>query len=134
MKLATGVDIIEIERFAALLARQGERFKQRFYTPRELEQSGGRVESLAVRFAAKEAVSKALGTGMGKVRPIDMEIVRDARRAPHLHLHGEAKRLADRLGLRTWSVSLSHSEAYAVAFVVAIGEEVIQDPKGLEDL
>jgi len=121
MNLSTGVDIIEIERFAGMLQRQGERFKQRFYTPRELEQAGNNVASLAVRFAAKEAVSKALGTGMGKVRPIDMEIVRDEQRAPHLHLHGEAARKAENLGLRTWSVSLSHSEAYAVAFVVAMG-------------
>ena len=121
MNLATGVDIIEIARFAGTLERQGERFKQRFYTPRELEQAGESVASLAVRFAAKEAVSKALGTGMGRVRPIDMEIVRDEQRAPHLILHGEAKRVAESLGLHTWSVSLSHSDAYAVAYVVAVG-------------
>ena len=78
---------------------------------------------LAARFAAKEAVSKALGTGMGIVRPIDMEVVRDENRAPHLHLHGEALRVAERLGLNTWSISLSHSDQYAVAFVVAMGEE-----------
>jgi len=77
---------------------------------------------LAARFAAKEAVSKALGTGMGKVRPIDMEVVRDKNRAPHLYLHGEALRVAEQLGLQTWSISLSHGDAYAVAFVVAIGE------------
>lgn len=124
MKLATGVDIIEIERFTGTIDRQGERFKRRFFTPMELEQVGENIASLAVRFAAKEAVSKALGTGMGKVRPIDMEVVRDENRAPHLHLHGEALSVAESLGFHTWSISLSHSDRYAVAFVVAIGEEV----------
>jgi holo-[acyl-carrier protein] synthase len=123
MKLATGVDIIEIERFAGTMERHGERFKRRYYTARELEQSGDKIASLAARFAAKEAVSKALGTGIGVVRPVDMEVVRDENRAPHLHLHGEALRLAESLGLHTWSISLSHSDRYAVAFVVAVGEE-----------
>jgi holo-[acyl-carrier protein] synthase len=122
MKLTTGVDIIEIERFAGTIERQGERFKQRFYTPLELAQAGNNIASLAARFAAKEAVSKALGTGMGVVRPIDMEVIRDENRAPHLHLHGEALHVAHTLGLHTWSISLSHSDKYAVAFVVAIGE------------
>ncbi|MFC1996062.1 holo-ACP synthase [Chloroflexota bacterium] len=123
MKLATGVDIIEIERFASTIERQGERFKTRYFTPREIEQSEDVVASLAVRFAAKEAVSKALGTGMGKVRPIEMEVVQDQCRAPHLHLYGEALRVAESLGLHSWSISLSHSDQYAVAFVVAVGEE-----------
>ena len=122
MKLATGVDILEIERFAGTIERQGTRFKQRYYTQRELVQAADKVPSLAVRFAAKEAVSKALGTGMGKVRPIDMEVILDENRAPHLKLHGEALRVAEKLGLQTWSISLSHSERYAVAFVVAMGE------------
>jgi len=123
MKLASGVDIIEIERFGGTIERQGERFKQRFFTPREIEQAGDNIASLAARFAAKEAVSKALGTGMGKIRPIDMEVVRDQNRAPHLQLYGEARRLAESLGLQTWSISLSHSQQYAIAYVVAIGEE-----------
>lgn len=122
MKLATGVDIVEIQRFAETIERQGERFRQRFFTPQELEQAGNNLASLAARFAAKEAVSKALGTGMGKVRPIEMEVVRDEQRAPHIHLHGEARRVAESLGLHTWSISLSHSDQYAVAFVVALGD------------
>ena len=123
MKLANGVDILEIERFAGTIERQGERFKQRYFTPTEIEQAGDNIASLAARFAAKEAVSKALGTGMGKIRLVDMEVVRDENRAPHLHLHGGARQLAQNLGLETWSISLSHSQHYAVAFVVAIGEE-----------
>ena len=123
MKLANGVDIIEIARFAGTIDRQGERFKQRYFTSREIEQAADNIASLAARFAAKEAVSKALGTGMGKIRPVDMEVVRDENRAPHLHLHGEARHHAKSLGLHTWSISLSHSQHYAVAYVVAIGEE-----------
>ena len=123
MKLASGVDIIEIERFSATITRQGDRFKARYFTQLEIDQAGEKVESLAVRFAAKEAVSKALGTGLGKVRPIEIEVIRDENRAPHLHLHGEALRVAKDLGLHTWSISLSHSDLYAVAFVVVIGEE-----------
>jgi len=122
MKLATGVDIIEIERFEGTMDRQGDRFKKRFYTARELEQVGQNIASLAVRFAAKEAISKALGTGMGKTRPIEMEVVLNDVRAPHVQLHGEAKRVAENLGLNTWSISLSHSDKYAVAFVVAMGD------------
>ena len=122
MKLTTGVDIIEIERFAGTIARHENRFKERYFTPREIEQSGEKIASLAARFAAKEAVSKALGTGMGKIRPIDMEVVQNENRAPHLHLHGEASRYAESLGLHTWSISLSHSDQYAVAFVVAMGD------------
>ena len=121
MKIATGVDIIEIERFAGTIQRQGVRFKQRYFTTKEIDQSGDRIASLAARFAAKEAISKALGTGMGKVPPIQMEVVLDEKRAPHIHLHGEALRVAENLGLKTWSISLSHSDQYAVAFVVAIG-------------
>ncbi len=120
MKLATGVDIIEIQRFAGTIDRQGERFKQRIFTPRELEQVGENIASLAVRFAAKEAVSKALGTGMGVVRWQEIEVLRGPSREPILHLHGKAQRLAEELGLTTWSISLSHSDDYAVAFVVAV--------------
>ncbi|HBX68729.1 MAG TPA: holo-[acyl-carrier-protein] synthase [Chloroflexi bacterium] len=122
MKLATGVDILEIERVAGVVERQGARFKQRFFTPGELADAGENIASLAARFAAKEAISKALGTGMGRVPLTDMEVLRDEQRAPQVHLHGEALRVAQSLGLHTWSISLSHSEAYAVAFVVAMGD------------
>ena len=122
MKLATGVDIVEIERVREAIERQGERFTQRLFTERELAQVGENIASLAARFAAKEAVSKALGTGMGKVRPVEMEVLRDENRAPKLQLSGEALRVAQSLGLQTWSISLSHSDEYAVAFVVALGD------------
>lgn len=123
MKLANGVDLIDIERVQDAIERHGERFLQRVYTERELALCGEAVASLAVRFAAKEAVAKALGTGIGEVRWQDIEILRDEARAPLLYLHGQAQTLAKSLGLQTWSLSLSHTRTQAVAFVVAVGDE-----------
>ena len=119
MLLHSGVDLIEIERIAAAVSRHGERFLQRVFTPGELELCGGNHASLAARFAAKEAVAKALGCGIGEVQWCEIEILRDGRGAPVLILHGAAQRLADELGLHTWSLSISHSRSHAIAFVVA---------------
>ncbi len=122
--MRTGVDLIEIERVAAAIERFGPRFLQRVYTPGELELCRGRVDSLAARFAAKEAVAKALGAGMWRtgIQWTDVEVLRDAESgAPRLLLHGEAAAHACRLGLRQWSLSLSHSRRDAIAFVVAGG-------------
>ena len=80
------------------------------------------VAALAARWAAKEAVAKAFGTGIGNVQWKDIEILRGPNREPVLHLHGYAKDLAEKEGLTTWSLSLSHTEVYAVATAVAIGE------------
>ena len=121
MKLRTGVDLIEISRIASVVERHGARYLERVYTPAELELCGGRVESLAGRFAAKEAVAKALGCGIGDVAWKEIEILNDAQKAPVLYLHGKAVQKAEELGVANWSVSLSHSQSHAVAFVVAIG-------------
>ncbi len=119
--LCTGIDVVEIPRFERALARHGERLLQRLFTPQERAQCQGRVPSLAARFAAKEAAAKALGTGIGAVRWVDIEVLTDARGAPHLHLHGEARRRGAALGVTAWSVSLSHSRGCAVAVVVGMG-------------
>ncbi len=121
MKLATGVDLIEIARIEEVVARHGKRYLERIYTPAELEYCGKRAESLAGRFAAKEAVSKALGTGIGDVAWQEIEILGDEQNAPVLRLYGAAERKAQELGLSTWSLSISHSQSHSVAFVVAIG-------------
>ncbi|MFN8383762.1 MAG: holo-ACP synthase [Anaerolineales bacterium] len=121
MKLATGVDLIDISRIREAMDRHGERFISRIFTKAEQHDCGGRVSSLAVRFAAKEAVSKALGCGIGDVSWLDIEIRSNENKAPYLVLHGEGERLANQLGLSNWSVSLSHTENQAIAFVVAIG-------------
>jgi len=119
MALATGIDLIEIERFQATLQRYGERFLNRVYTPGELDEVRDNPASLAARFAAKEAVSKALGTGIGPIRWQEIEILRGPARQPVLHLHGAAAQVAAELNLTTWSVSLSHTAAHAIAVVVA---------------
>jgi len=122
--LRTGVDLIEIERIQTAIDRHGSRFLARVYTARELVHCQGRVESLAGRFAAKEAVAKALGTGIWRhgVGWTDIEVLRDLQSgAPQLQLHNAAATCASTLGLHEWSVSLSHDRARAIAFVVAIG-------------
>lgn len=121
MKLATGVDLIEISRIHDAIERHGVRFIKRIYTEAEQLESNGRISSLAARFAAKEATAKALGCGIGDVSWQDIEVRGDENHAPHLYLHGEGQRLAKKLGLSTWSVSLSHTETQAIALVVALG-------------
>jgi holo-[acyl-carrier protein] synthase len=120
--LRTGIDLIEIERVRDLLERYGRRFLERVFTPQEIAQVGENVASLAGRYAAKEAVAKALGTGIGAVAWREIEILRGPQREPRLHLHGEAARLAGELGLQEWSLSISHSQTDAVALAVARGE------------
>lgn len=117
-----GVDIIEIERIERALARWGGRFLKRVYTPAEVAYSRGRVSELAVRFAAKEAVSKALGTGMQGISWREIEILGDERGKPLVHLHGQAQARAEYLGLTELDVSLSHSCENAVAMAVAMGD------------
>jgi holo-[acyl-carrier protein] synthase len=122
MILRTGIDLIEIERMRLALERHGERFTRRIFTPAEIAYCAGRVESLAARFAAKEAISKALGTGIGPVSWKEMEIGGGEYEAPKVILHQRAEKIAKALRLTTWSVSLSHSDTHAIAFVVALGE------------
>jgi holo-[acyl-carrier protein] synthase len=121
MKLATGVDLIEIARIEEVVARHGKHYLERIFTPAELEYCGKRAESLAGRFAAKEAVAKALGCGIGDVAWQEIEILGDEQHAPALTLRGAAESKAKELGLTNWSVSISHSQSHSVAFVVAIG-------------
>ncbi len=118
--LAVGVDILEIERMTRGMARHGERFCDRFFTPREQEQCAGRADSLAGRFAVKEAVGKALGTGIGDVGWKEIEIISDERGRPVLALHGAAAQLAEEQGLGQWAISLSHTATHAVGMAVAL--------------
>ncbi len=117
--LRSGVDIVEVNRIDNAILRHGQRFFDRFYTSQELIDSEGQTPSLAARFAAKEAVAKALGTGIGQVSWKDIEVVAGPRREPMLRLHGQAQELAESLGLTDWAISLSHTEEHAVAVAVA---------------
>jgi len=122
MLLSSGLDLIEIKRIQKALERHGDHFLNRIYTETEIKQSRGNAPELAARFAAKEAASKALGTGIGPVSWREMETINDFRGKPHLHLHGKAARIAKELGYTTWSVSLTHSRDMAAAVVVCVGE------------
>jgi holo-[acyl-carrier protein] synthase len=119
MTLKTGIDIIEIPRIQAALDRHGERFLKRVFSDQEILECRGRAEALAVRFAAKEAASKALGTGIGPISWHDVETLHRWSGEPYLVLHGTAEKIAQELGLAVWAVSLSHSRENAVAVVVA---------------
>ena len=122
MNLRTGIDLIEINRLEEVNPAIRKRFLQRIFTPLELEQVGHSYASLSGRFAAKEAVSKALGTGIGFVLWQDIEIRRGRFGEPELFLYGNAQKEAEKLGLTTWSVSITHNRTTAAAFVIAMGE------------
>jgi len=117
--LAVGVDLVEIRRIAALVERHGERFIGRVFTPGEVADCGDRAESLAARWAAKEAVAKALGTGIGVMSWQEIEVLRGESGCPSVQLHGRAAALAAERGLTRWALSLAHDGGLALAFVVA---------------
>ena len=121
--LATGVDIIEISRVRRVLERYGQRFLDRVFTPEEIEYCRGRAPNLAARFAAKEATMKALGTGVRGVGWKDIEVVRAESGAPGIKLSGRAERRAGRFGVQETALSISHSQEYAVAFVLIERQE-----------
>lgn len=121
-RIQCGVDLIEISRIEEALDRWGERFLNRVWTEREIVACRGRHRELAARFAAKEAASKALGTGIVGVVWRELEVLSDRRGKPLLFLHGRARARAEELGLNTWAVSLTHSRDMACAFVVAYAE------------
>jgi holo-[acyl-carrier protein] synthase len=116
-KAAIGVDIIEIDRIKRAVSRWQDSFLKRIYTQAELENHPN-ASSLAVRFAAKEAVMKALGTGTRGVSWTDIEILTDGDGAPIIQLYGRALRRSTELGLARFDISLSHSKKYAIAFVI----------------
>jgi len=119
MILSTGVDIIEISRVEETLGRRGERFLTKVFTQEEIaycEGKASRSASYAVRFAAKEAVMKALGTGWAKgIGFKDIEVVSNDGGAPSVRLHGAAERRFREVGGRSIHVSLSHSRDFAIA-------------------
>jgi len=121
MVVATGIDLIEIGRVKESISRHGYRFLNRIYTPSELVEARENPASLAAGFAAKEAVGKALGTGIGPISWQEVEILHGPSRQPELHLHGFAQKIALQQNLTTWSISLSHTQTHAIAVVIAVG-------------
>jgi holo-[acyl-carrier protein] synthase len=115
-----GVDIIEIDRIKQVMARWGDKFLKRVFTPSEINLYSQRSSSLAVRFAAKEAVLKSLGACDLGISWQDIEVLAETNGKPIVHLSGKAQSAARELAVKELAVSLSHSEDYAVAFVVGI--------------
>ena len=122
MIAAIGVDIVEISRVEQSIERQGSRFKERVFTAAEIaycEARPSKAASYAARFAAKEAVMKALGTGWGDgVGWQQVEVVCGEKGAPSLSLSGRALELLNQLGATKAHLSLSHSEKIAIAQVI----------------
>jgi holo-[acyl-carrier protein] synthase len=129
MIIGTGVDLAEVNRIQAALEdpRIGRRFRDRVFTEKEIayceKKRRGKYESYAGRFAAKEAVMKALGRGWGaKVSWLDIEVVRARSGKPGIVLHDNTARLADELGVRSWTVSITHTKEHGLAYVIAQDE------------
>ena len=116
--LITGTDIIEIARIGKVLNKYGPRFLNRIYTEGEQKYCKGRAPQLASRFAAKEAVMKALGSGVRGVGWKDIEIKRERGGPPYIELHGRAQTRASKMDLSDISISLSHSNDFAIATVI----------------
>lgn len=120
--LGIGIDIIEIERIDKAI--KNKRFKDRVFTEHEIEyfdSRGGSPCHAAGNFAAKEAVLKALGTGLSGIAWKDIEILRDRLGKPYVILHGSAKSIACAAGIREILLSISHSREYAIAQAAAEG-------------
>ena len=122
MRVLCGTDLVQIERFERAMSRQGERFLSRLFTARELAQCQGKSASLAARFAAKEAIAKALGTGIGphQIAWTDLEIVRQDSGQPTVELHAAAARFYAALGGQSIAISLTHEQNLAQAFCVLL--------------
>lgn len=120
MIVGVGTDLIEIERIKK--ACEKEAFLVRIYTEEESRQAKGNISRLAGDFAVKEAVSKVLGTGFRTCSPKEIEVLRDELGKPTVQLYGEAKKLADGLGIQKIHVSITNTASHAAAFAVGEGE------------
>jgi holo-[acyl-carrier protein] synthase len=125
--VAHGIDLVDRPRIEQMIKRHGERFIDRVFTAAEqayAEANKDRVEKLAGRFAAKEAVLKLMGTGWrGKIAWTDIEVVNNALGQPEVTLAGEVKKLADGLGIKHISVSITHTANFAIASAVALTQK-----------
>lgn len=125
MIVGTGVDLAEVARIRAAIERHGRRFVERVFTPAEIayvERKANRFERYAGRFAAKEAGMKAIGTGWKRgVRWQDFEVANLPSGKPTLRLHGQAARIAEALGVKAVSLSLTHTAELGMAHVILEG-------------
>jgi holo-[acyl-carrier protein] synthase len=124
---AVGIDVIEIDRVREVLRKHPERFLARVFTPEEIAFCRGRVPELAARFAAKEAMMKALGTGARSVGWREIEVLPDRRGKPLVYLYGGAADRAAAIGLEEIDISLTHNNSFAMASVVA-SQRIVETP------
>lgn len=122
-----GIDIVETARVGRLVEEHGERFLKRCFTENELsyavDNPARRIEHLSGRFAAKESVLKALGTGLsGGISWNNIDVVRLPSGAPEVHLSGRAAEVAAKLGITGWLITISHVRTHATASTIAVGE------------
>ena len=119
-----GIDLVDFPRIESMVARHGERFLDRVFTKREQTDAQAvhnRVEKLAGRFAAKEAVLKLLGTGWrGKIAWTDIEVTNNSSGQPEVRMGGEVKRIADEAGIEQIALSITHTANFAIASAVAL--------------
>jgi holo-[acyl-carrier protein] synthase len=122
--VAHGIDLVDCPRIEQMMQRHGERFVKRVFTAAErayAEANKNQIEKLAGRFAAKEAILKLMGTGWrGKIAWTDIEIINNSVGQPEVTLGGEVKKIADKLGVKHISVSITHTANFAIASAVAL--------------
>ncbi len=125
MILGSGVDLCEVPRIEAAIARYGRRFLERIFTPKEIayaDSKANRSERYAARFAAKEAGMKALGTGWrGGIAWRDFEVANLSSGRPTLQFHGRAAEIAAKLGVHHVALSITHTKEQALAMVILEG-------------
>jgi holo-[acyl-carrier protein] synthase len=124
--VAHGIDLVDCPRIEQMIQRHGERFIKRVFTTAEqayAQANKNDIEKLAGRFAAKEAILKLMGTGWrGKIAWTDIEIVNNAAGQPEVTLSGEVEKIADTLGIKHISVSITHTANFAIASAVALAQ------------
>ena len=124
--VAHGIDLVDCPRIEQMMQRHGERFVKRVFTAAErayAEANKNEIEKLAGRFAAKEAILKLMGTGWrGKIAWTDIEIINNSVGQPEVTLAGEVKKIADKLGVKHISVSITHTANFAIASAVALAQ------------
>lgn len=124
--VAHGIDLVDCPRIEQMVQRHGDRFVNRVFTAGEQAYASANkneIEKLAGRFAAKEAILKLMGTGWrGKIAWTDIEVLNNAAGQPQVTLSGEVKKIADGLGVRQISVSITHTANFAIASAVALAQ------------
>jgi holo-[acyl-carrier protein] synthase len=124
--LGIGTDVVEVLRIAQMIERHGELFIQRVYTPFEIDYCNARkaaTQHFAGRWAAKEAILKALGTGWARgLSWTDMEVRNDEAGRPSVRLGGGAREVCEKLGITDMMITISHCRTHATAFAIAVGQ------------